>query len=101
MHHLILIVLDLLLAVMQSNRAALCLSRIFRCTAGRHLGCTQSINKPATSDLVPGNINNFIRIFGFKTENTSYRAGNVLYSHRRRLRRAVASFILTPFYIRK
>jgi len=39
-----------------------------------------------------------MRIFGHKTENTATRAGNTLYFHRRRLRRAIASFIFTPFY---
>jgi len=51
------------------------------------------------AQIVPGDINKFVRVFGFKTENTSWKAGNVLYTHRRRLRQALASVLLTPFYI--
>ena len=52
-------------------------------------------------NLVPGDINKFVRVFGFKNEATSLRAGNVLLSHRRRLRRAIFGFFCTPLYICK
>jgi len=49
--------------------------------------------------LLPGDINKFVRVFGFKNEATSIWAGNVLLSHRRRLRRALAGFCFTPLYL--
>lgn len=55
--------------------------------------------KTKDTSLVPGDIKSFIRIFGFKTDNSAVRAGNVAISQRRRLRRALASFLFTPFYI--
>ena len=51
--------------------------------------------------LLPGDINKFVRVFGFKNEATSIWAGNVLLSHRRRLRRALAGFCFTPLYLCK
>ena len=69
--------------------------------SGRDLGNDWFKEKSGTSkgQIVPGDINKFVRVFGFKTENTSWKGGNVLYMHRRRLRLALASVVLTPFYI--
>ena len=86
---------------MQSSRTFDCLSHLrrLRIAPTRCLAVTTQSCNANKEQLVPGNVNSYFRIFGFKTEKTSIRSGNILYSHRRRLRRAISTIILTPFYI--
>ena len=91
---------------MQSSRTIDCmlgfrklgLAKATRCLT---LTSLKYANSRKNDQIVPGNLNTYFRIFGFKTESTRAKFGNVLFSHRRRLRRAIATVLFTPLYICK
>lgn len=76
-----------------------------RCTTQVRLGrglCVTlsrcSVSKEEKT-LIPGSTNQFVRVFGHKTDKAATRNGNLILDHRRRLRRAIKSLLFTPIYL--
>lgn len=84
---------------MQNLRSKPLLSCAFRNRyISKNLSLTTVYREDKDTKLVPGSINQFVRVFGHKTDKHATRNGNLILDHRRRLRRAIKAFIFTPIY---
>lgn len=84
---------------MQNLRSKPLLSCAFRNRyISKNLSLTTVYREDKDTKLVPGSINQFVRVFGHKTEKHATRNGNLILDHRRRLRRAIKAFIFSPIY---